>query len=166
MSSQLSVVVGRFQVPSLSLGHCRLLDEARKNADHVLILVGSAGKPPSVSNPLDFNLREHMLRQACPSATILPVFDHPDDKQWMKNVEELTNGLAKAQKLTDVVYYSDAKGFVKYCWPSTGHVVVVTARAWEKRGTTIRQDVKVVNHPDFRSGVICGPLCGLRRPGS
>ena len=156
MSKQLSVVIGRFQVPSLTIGHSRLLTTARHQGDHVLVLIGSPGKPPSVSNPLDYLMRERMIRQALPFATIMPVWDHPDDQKWMRTVEELTESVRMIQRLDSIVYYTDHDGFVKYCMPTNGDVVYESPKAEDERGTSVRQRTgKLIEHSvDFRKGVI------------
>lgn len=156
MSKQLSVVIGRFQVPSLTMGHSRLLTTAKTKGDHVLVLIGSPGKPPSVSNPLDYLMREKMIRQALPFATIMPVWDHPDDQKWMRAVEELTESVRVIQRLDSIVYYTDSEGFVKYCMPSNGDVVYESPQKYDERGTSVRQRIgKLIEYSvDFRKGVI------------
>lgn len=57
------VVVGRFQVPSLHIGHQRLLHHVAMRHATVLVLVGTVSTPPTERNPLPFELREHMLKQ-------------------------------------------------------------------------------------------------------
>lgn len=152
----LSVVIGRFQVPSLTMGHSRLLTTAQKAGEHVLVLIGSPGKPPSVSNPLDYLMREKMIRQALPWATIMPVWDHPDDQQWMRTVEELAESVRMIQRLDSIVYYTDSEGFVKYCMPSNGDVVYESPQKYDERGTSVRQRTgRLIEHSvDFRKGVI------------
>ena len=49
------------------MGHSRLLTRAKNEGAHVLVLIGSPGKPPSVSNPLDYLMREKMIRPDSPT---------------------------------------------------------------------------------------------------
>ena len=155
MSKTLSVVIGRFQVPALTMGHSRLLTTAKARGEHVLVLIGSPGKPPSVSNPLDYLMREKMIRQALPFATIMPVWDHPDDAKWMRTVEELTESVRVIQRLESIVYYTDSEGFVKYCLPSNGDVVYESPQKYDERGRSVRERTgKLIEHSsDFRKGV-------------
>jgi len=156
MSNTLSVVIGRFQVPALTMGHSRLLTTAKNEGAHVLVLVGSPGKAPSVTNPLDYLMREHMIRKALPWATIMPVWDDPDDAKWMQTVEELTESVRIIQRLDSIVYYTDSDGFVKYCMPKNGDVVYKSPQKYDERGTSVRQRTgKLIEHStDFRKGVI------------
>ncbi len=82
------VVVGRFQVPELHGGHIHLLNWAKKENDHLVILLGSKQAQPSVRNPLPFNVRERMVRQAFPQAYVYELPDNPSDEVWSKNLDE------------------------------------------------------------------------------
>lgn len=89
---KLAVVIGRMQF--LHNGHIHLFREAAKKADQLLVLVGSADKAPSPSNPFNYADRERVIREAL--AEIFPGADHligvkplADDyreEQWQLNV--------------------------------------------------------------------------------
>jgi cytidyltransferase-related domain len=89
---KLAVVIGRMQF--LHNGHIHLFREAAKKADQLLVLVGSADKAPSPSNPFNYADRERVIREAL--ADIFPGSDHligvkplADDyreEQWQLNV--------------------------------------------------------------------------------
>jgi hypothetical protein len=106
----LSVVIGRFQVPSLTTGHSRLLTMAQKAGEHVLVLIGSPGKPPSVSNPLDYLMREKVIRPDSPTP------QHPDPADLINwtliNTPETVNVLwgdgLTPEQIKDIVLRVDA----------------------------------------------------------
>lgn len=57
---QFGVVVGRFQ--PLHNGHCKVIDLARDNCERVAVFIGSAQEFGTVANPLDYEMRKHILR--------------------------------------------------------------------------------------------------------
>ncbi len=81
------VIVGRFQVPNLHVGHLHLLNWARKENDHLVILIGSKESQPSIKNPLSYSVREKMIRQAFPDALVYELRDNPSDEVWSKNLD-------------------------------------------------------------------------------
>lgn len=82
------VVVGRFQVPELHGGHLHLLNWAKKENDHLVILLGSKVAQLSVRNPLPFDVREKMVRQSFPSALVYELPDDPSDEVWSRTLDE------------------------------------------------------------------------------
>lgn len=91
---KLAVVIGRMQF--LHNGHIHLFREAAQKADQVLILVGSADKAPSPSNPFSYAQREQIVLSALREAGItealegrvgvLPLPDDYLEDQWVANV--------------------------------------------------------------------------------
>lgn len=89
---KLAVVIGRMQF--LHNGHIHLFREAAKKADQLLVLVGSADKAPSPSNPFNYRDREAViygaLSEMFPNADHLvgvkPLADDYREEQWQLNV--------------------------------------------------------------------------------
>ncbi len=52
---KLALVIGRFQ--PLHNGHLSLIDEARKQADKTLVLIGSSRQLPDFKNPFSYEER-------------------------------------------------------------------------------------------------------------
>ncbi len=162
----LSVVIGRFQIPELTIGHQRLLGTAvnENPAKHLMVLVGSAGKVPSVTNPLPYAVRAAMIkrfvRNNCSSLTtltVLPLVDQADDTLWMQSVETLVQGYVFAHGMSHATYFSDPEGFIKHVKPKQGKIITLAPRPEHKRATEIRGQLKdnpSLDSGEFRRGVI------------
>lgn len=82
----MGVVVGRFQCEKLHPGHKFVLDRVFSLHQKVTIFLGVA---PMISkkNPLDYQTRFLMLKEAYPTAMILPLADHRDDHVWSRELD-------------------------------------------------------------------------------
>ena len=94
--------------------HKRIIDIALEKSHHVLILVGSAGKPRTVRNPWTFIERKAMIQQNYPSPVfgdgsgayaldehhaptliIRPLFDKTyNDVAWIRQVQDIVNSVS------------------------------------------------------------------------
>ena len=89
---KLAVIIGRMQF--LHNGHIHLFREAARKADQLLVLVGSADKAPSPSNPFSYADRETVIRGAlsdlfpgCEGLIgVKPLADDYREEQWQLNV--------------------------------------------------------------------------------
>jgi bifunctional NMN adenylyltransferase/nudix hydrolase len=89
---KLAVVIGRMQF--LHNGHTHLFREAAKKADQLLVLVGSADKAPSPSNPFNYRDREAVILGALGDMFkdsehlygVKPLADDYREEQWQLNV--------------------------------------------------------------------------------
>lgn len=89
---KLAVIIGRMQF--LHNGHIHLFREAAKKADQLLVLVGSADKAPSPSNPFSYADRERVIREAISEifpdcghlVGVKPLADDYREEQWQLNV--------------------------------------------------------------------------------
>ena len=88
---KLAVVIGRMQF--LHNGHIHLFREALKRADQLLVLVGSADKAPSPSNPFSYQDRENVIYDALKElgaearwVSVKPLADDYREEQWQLNV--------------------------------------------------------------------------------
>lgn len=87
-SKNLGVIIGRFQIDTLSDGHKSLIEHVLAHHEHVLVLVGSRNSPATETNPLPFAFREDMLDGAYPNQLwIWQLNDYRDDKRWSANVD-------------------------------------------------------------------------------
>lgn len=88
---KLAVIIGRMQF--LHNGHLHLFREAAAKADQILVLVGSANKAPSPSNPFSYQQRETVIQDALielapgmDSLAVKPLNDDYREEQWLLNV--------------------------------------------------------------------------------
>lgn len=105
-SDTLGVIIGRFQVSHLHDGHRALICEALNRHKQVLILVGVSPLPCTERNPLNFKIREHVIKDAFPQHThdkqilIEPVMDCPSDETW----SNLIDGIIRGYSDTAIIY--------------------------------------------------------------
>lgn len=90
----LLVFIGRFQ--PFHVEHKRVIEQALKQSNHVLILVGSAGKPRTIRNPFTFEERERMILEAFTEPSdfiklnVKPLYDKTyNDVAWINQVQHI-----------------------------------------------------------------------------
>jgi bifunctional NMN adenylyltransferase/nudix hydrolase len=94
------VFIGRFQ--PWHKGHLSVVESALAQAEHVIVLCGSAHQPRSIRNPWSFDERVAMIqgsviRQDAKRLHIAPLMDSLyNDEAWVKNVQMTVNGIATA----------------------------------------------------------------------
>ena len=92
-----AVVIGRFQ--PVHFGHQRLIEQALRIAERVIVVVGSHGQPRSVKNPFTLDERERMVRACLPGAEQLrlSVVGAPDspynDQIWIAGIQSAVDRL-------------------------------------------------------------------------
>lgn len=146
----LGVVVGRFQVPELHVGHQHLLDYARTRNSELLIVLGSGRGFPTPRNPLTFAVRRAMLLEKYPNAMIAEIFDHPSDEEWSKNLDAIISALFPEHRVT---LYGSRDSFIPYYHGR--HTTEVHTEVPSPDGTSVRAhcfDARTT--PDFRRGLI------------
>ncbi len=147
----LSVVVGRFHVPTLHSGHLHLLNEAHRAGDALLVVLGSPRSLPTERNPLPFALRAAMIRDAFPKACVVELFDNPCDYAWSRALDALIleNAHGKIARL-----FGSRSSFIPY-YHGIHHVVEV-AEVKQVSGTAQRAALvtEIPHTADFRAGII------------
>jgi len=142
-----AVVIGRFQ--PLHFGHQRLIEEALRAADRVIVVVGSDRKPRSFKNPFTFDERERMVRSCLRSTeqmrvSVVGVGDSPyNDQLWIASIQSAVDRLIQqggAQpadvKVALVGHLKDASSYYLKLFPSwefVGHHVVESINATDVR---------------------------------
>ncbi|MFZ1234897.1 MAG: bifunctional nicotinamide-nucleotide adenylyltransferase/Nudix hydroxylase [Thiofilum sp.] len=95
------VFIGRFQ--PFHLGHWQIIDAALKQAQQVIVLVGSSQQPRSIRNPWSFTEREHFIRSAFPAEVqtrlhVLPIVDDMyNDQNWIARVQQAVQSVVDTQ---------------------------------------------------------------------
>ena len=90
--------IGRFQPPHLA--HIEIIKRALKDAECVIILVGSANQPRTIKNPWTWQEREEMIRASLPvdiqdRIVVRPLHDKLyNDQQWAKQVQDTVTTIA------------------------------------------------------------------------
>jgi bifunctional NMN adenylyltransferase/nudix hydrolase len=99
-----TVFIGRFQ--PFHSGHLKVVQEGLKQADKLILLIGSAWQPRNTRNPWTHEEREAMVRACLSEADnarllCLPLMDVPyNDEIWVRNVQATVNGLITAHHTT------------------------------------------------------------------
>jgi bifunctional NMN adenylyltransferase/nudix hydrolase len=150
-TKEIGVIVGRFQVPELHVGHVELIQRVVDNHKRVVIFLGVTPVLVTKKNPLDFITRKEMISKVFPNVTILALPDMPNDTDWSK---ELDKRLREVCPMGDALLYGGRDSFIKYY---TGHFETTELDGiGDFSGTEIRKEVSqaIKASPDFRAGVI------------
>ena len=85
------VVIGRFQVPRLHLGHIALINavQAAHTPERTVVLVGQSFCSPNLHDPLPADLRMRMVLEDFPRVLCAAVPDHQSDEAWSARVDML-----------------------------------------------------------------------------
>lgn len=87
MENKTAVIIGRFQVPYLHLGHIYLISYALQNYDKVVILLGTI-EYKDEKNPYEYDRRVKMINKVFPQVITHPLYDIPgDDVLWSQQVD-------------------------------------------------------------------------------
>lgn len=92
-----AVVIGRFQ--PVHFGHQRLIEQALRTAQRVIVVVGSHGQPRSFKNPFTLDERERMVRACLPPeaqmhVSVVGVGDSPyNDQLWIAGLQSAVDRL-------------------------------------------------------------------------
>lgn len=120
---KLAVFIGRFQ--PFHLGHKKVIDEALKQADDVLVLIGSSGSPRTVRNPFTFNERRKMILNTYDDGDkgpvaqnrlhIEPLYDKTyNDTAWVNQVQSLVSSKVKELGSESVILVGNSKDGSSY----------------------------------------------------
>lgn len=151
----MAVFIGRFQ--PFHLGHLQVIKQGLAQADHVVVLVGSARSPRCHRNPFTFEERKEMIRGAFQGTDrerviVLPLHDVAyNDTQWVLNVQRQVEqaawyaGLAgretalinPALRIALIGHSKDASSYYLKLFPQWSSIEV--PNHLEIAGTKIRQ---------------------------
>lgn len=124
MRADLAVYIGRFE--PLHNGHVAVLARALREADRVIVLVGSADAPRTPKNPWSFNERAVMIRAALGAdagrVTIAPVADHLyNDNAWIADVQAAVDAererIAPDGRVALIGHLKDASSYYLKAFP-------------------------------------------------
>jgi len=95
-----------------------------------------------------------MLQELFPDATILPVFDMPDDQAWSKQVDDLIYNTTDAGQ--NAVLYGGRNSFIPHYSGRYTTRILDWGDGDQESGSTIRQALadRALHTPEWRAGVI------------
>lgn len=135
------VFIGRFQ--PFHNGHKRVVDEALKQANRVIILCGSAYRPRSLRNPWTFAERQAMIQAVYSESdnqrlTITPLLDSVyNDDMWVKKVQQTVGGIVASEfqavrqpKIGLIGHKKDETSYYLGLFPQWDNIDVVDAELY------------------------------------
>ena len=105
------VIIARFQTPYLHAGHIELIEKVKCSHNKLIIILGISPITGSRYNPYDYYTREKMIKTAYNDIVVLPLSDHPDDRVWSANLDNL---LASAFPTETFILYGSRDSFIPY----------------------------------------------------
>lgn len=151
-TSDVGVIVGRFQVHRLHDAHHTLIQSIYDTHRHTVIVLGLSQARVSTRNPLDYEARKQLLLAAFPTATIFYLKDEPTDEGWSAKLDALIADYASPAQA--VCLYGGRDSFIaRY---KGRYRVEILEPATYVSGTELRKSIarSVRASEDFRAGVI------------
>src|SRR5271157_2869634 len=153
------VIVGRFQVNALHDGHKALFDAVFARHNRVIVFVGTSPAGTTQDHPLDFTVREAMLKAAYPTETFPGLTVHPledcrSDDEWS---EKLDKKIDEIVKFGEITLYGGRDSFVPHYKGKYKPVeLTLPPKIAAIKGTDIRREISntVIASADFRAGII------------
>ena len=114
-----ALIIGRFQ--PFHLGHLRLIEEGAKEANHIIIGIGSSQCSGTENNPFSAEERKKMIEASVPKKikhSIHEITDIGNDKLWVSHVSKIvpnfkvvyTNGELERRLFKEAGYRVHATG--------------------------------------------------------
>lgn len=151
-TSDVAVIVGRFQVHKLTDAQHALIDSVYQSHPSTVVVLGLSQARLTIRNPLDFEARRRMLLDSFPRLTVLYLKDEADDDVWSKKLDDLIAPVVTPAQ--SVCLYGGRDSFKAYY---TGRYPVVEFdEVRYVSGTEQRRSITraVRGTEDFRAGVI------------
>lgn len=160
-TSDVGVIVGRFQVHRLHDAHRALIQQVYDTHRQTLIVLGLSPVRVTARNPLDFEARKQLLLDAFPKATVFYLRDERDDAEWSRKLDALVRDyLSPSQTVT---FYGGRDSFIEH-YTGVFPTDVLEPEVYAS-GTELRKGISkaVKGSEDFRAGVIWASSNGWPR---
>ena len=145
------VIIARFQTPYLHEGHIDLLTQVKEKHNKLIVVLGVGPITGSRRSPYDYYTREKMIKTAYQDVVVLPLSDHPSDRTWSLNLDQL---LSSAFPNEQFVLYGSRDSFIPYY--SGRNATVDLPEHGDYSATELRNQYadKVFDSRDFRAGIL------------
>lgn len=147
----IGVIVGRWQVADLHVGHLELISEVSTRHKRCIIFIGVSPTLGTKEHPLDYSARKAMIQEAFPDVMIAPILDTRRNDEWSKNLDASVRTIFPMGK---VCLYGGRDSFLKQY---SGQFEAREFPAADYRpATEIREEIgqEIASTVDFRKGVI------------
>lgn len=148
---QIGVLIGRFHVDELHVGHRELIDHVVANHKKVIIFLGVNKKVGTKKNPLDYATRRIMIQQEYPNVVILPLADQRENEVWSKNLDaEISVPYGEKKALI----YGSRDSFIPAY--SGRYKTIELAPSFDYSGTEVRERCSntIISTKEGREGII------------
>ncbi len=151
MESNTGVIVARFQTPYLHEGHIELIRMVQEKHNKLIVVLGVSPIVGSRRNPYDYHTREKMIKKEFADVLVLPLSDHPSDKEWSRNLDNL---LTSAFPSESFLLYGSRDSFIPYYFGK--FKTVELPEHGDHNATELRKKYadKVFDSRDFRAGIL------------
>lgn len=164
----LGIIVARFQVPELHVGHKYLIEEAAKRSDVLVIFLGYKVNQPDVKNPFSVAMRKAMVeafvKTLSTTCTIVvdSLHDHPvSNELWSTSLDEKIGALEEIYGKCAVTLYGSRDSFIAYYKGVHSHHVLETRV--EISGTEMRNAIISKNEEELTAAHREGYIYGLSK---
>lgn len=150
MTESIGVIVARFQVHNLHVGHRYTVEYVLERHQEVLVILGVSYSSTD-RNPLSFEMRKGMLESLYPGRlTIVPSTSSPSSIETRSQMIDVL--IRKTFPNRDAVVYGARDSFIHNY--SGIFPVREVPTVYSGSATQVRESVGVINSPDFRAGVV------------
>lgn len=84
---KVGVIIGRFQIPFLHVGHIQLFNYVTKASDKTIVILGKSAVSYTDKNPLSVEIRDRIIRSHYNEVLITSVKDNISDILWSIDVD-------------------------------------------------------------------------------
>lgn len=153
-STDVGVIIGRFQVPELHAGHRKLFEQVLLRHKRVLVLLGLPAWRGGQKNPLDYKTRELMIKGYYPDVSIGYIQDKQTNEEWSSEVDKIIRTLYPFEK---ILLYGGRGGFVSLYNGIFPTITTLENPLYDAESGTLLRDKTAAlprDSSDFRAGVI------------
>ena len=148
----IGVMVGRFQVPELHIGHKELLNTVLDRHEKVIVLLGLSPLKASKNNPLNFQARKKMIEEFNPSIECHYIEDKPSDKDWSDSLDSI---LSKHVPFDEkIILYGCRDSFMSHYHGKHETKELLSRSIISGSEERRRAKLNISDSKDFRKGVI------------
>lgn len=145
------VIVGRWQVPYLHVGHLQLIEHVIDASEKLVLVVGEPAIYFTDRNPLPLEVRVQMLEEAFPQADIMSIRDNRSDELWSKNLDKIL------EPYVDVTLYGSRDCFIEHY--KGKHKTELIPNTYSVSGTEVRKRTgetlpEIIDVLSFSEGII------------
>lgn len=164
--NSVGVIVGRFQVDELHLGHCHLIEQVGYLHKKIIVVLGVSPCTPSQNDPLSYRIREQMILAHFEHIkwsigekilTIIPLEDCRCDQAWSRKLDK---AIVPYIENETVYLYGSRDSFIT-CYSGQHKTIEIeefNPDWWggRKSGTEIREEwkSKILSGAAFKRGII------------